>query len=129
MSWATTVALLPSLQKPEPKRFLFPLSYRYSFLILRHLHILHHLHILRHLHILLAHSPSPSDMAHTTPGIEICIIDLNAPYPLKTPFHPSGAIWASSIATLHQEPMKARMFISAFFFSLLRLSFLVGGLD
>ncbi|KAF6229243.1 hypothetical protein HO133_007359 [Letharia lupina] len=38
------------------------------------------------------------------PVTEVCIIDLKAPYDLKDPSTPEGAIWASSISTLKKCP-------------------------
>ncbi|KAF6234034.1 hypothetical protein HO173_007864 [Letharia columbiana] len=60
------------------------------------------------------------------PVTEVCIIDLKAPYDLKDPSTPEGAIWASSISTLKKCPgfrdiytssvvedrSKARMFLN-----------------
>ena len=65
------------------------------------------------------------------PVTEVCIIDLKAPYDLKDPSTPEGAIWASSISTLKKCPGfrdiytssvvedrgKARMFLSKCLFS------------
>lgn len=74
--------------------------------------------------------PHPPKMSQI-PVTEVCIIDLKAPYDLKDPSTPEGAIWASSISTLKKCPGfrdiytssvvedrgKARMFLSKCLFS------------